>query len=181
MIQIRIGGWAGQGVMLAGTILAHGFSEGMNRNVIMTRTYTSAVRSGIATSDVLVDDSEIYDLVITSPDTMIIMDQRALDASIPMVRKSRFVIVDSTVVKNVPGDLENVHRISASELAEKISSPKTANMVLLGAFAGITGEVPLDILENSVRSYVPERFIAADLECISAGFHLVRSVIGGSC
>ncbi|MEM0354556.1 MAG: 2-oxoacid:ferredoxin oxidoreductase subunit gamma, partial [Thermoplasmata archaeon] len=60
MIQIRIGGWAGQGVILAGTILAETFSRVLKKNVVMTRSYTAAVRSGITTADIIVDDDEIY-------------------------------------------------------------------------------------------------------------------------
>jgi 2-oxoglutarate ferredoxin oxidoreductase subunit gamma len=156
--------------MLAGTILAHSFSEVLKKNVIMTRSYTAAVRSGISTADVIVDEAEIYDLVITSPDVMIFMDQRALDASTALARKSNCVIIDSTVVKKVPEDLRNVHSVDASEKAEKISSPKISNMVLLGAFSRITGLVSQEALEETVRKYVPEKFAEADLECIRSGF-----------
>ncbi|MEM0156287.1 MAG: 2-oxoacid:acceptor oxidoreductase family protein [Thermoplasmataceae archaeon] len=170
MIQIRIGGWAGQGVMLAGTILAHSFSEVLKKNVVMTRSYTAAVRSGISTADVIIDDSAIYDLVITFPDVMIFMDQRALEASIGLARKSSYVIIDSTVVKKVPEDLKNVHVVDASAKAERISSPKISNMVLLGAFSRITGFVPMEALEETVKKYVPEKFAGADVECVRSGF-----------
>ncbi len=170
MIQIRITGWAGQGVMLAGRILADTFSEGLHKNVIMTRSYTSAVRSGVATSDIIVDDNEIDELAVTEPDVMIVMDQRALDASADLARKSKCLLVDSTVVTHIPDYLTEVHRIGASAIAEKISSPKISNMVLLGAFSEITKDVPVKVLEEIVQHFVPSKFIESDLKAIESGF-----------
>jgi len=172
MIQIRIGGWAGQGVVLAGTILSQAFSTVMKKNVVMTRSYTAAVRSGITTSDIIVDDSEIYDLMITEPNVMIIMYQKTFDKYIDLIKKSNYVIIDSTMIKNVPDDLNNVYRIKASEIAEKISSPRISNMVLLGAYAKITGHIPLQALEESVKKYVSKRYLDEDLKAIYSGFSL---------
>lgn len=172
MIQIRIGGWAGQGVVLAGTVLSQTFSNVLKKNVVMTRSYTAAVRSGITTSDIIVDDSEIYDLVITEPTVMIIMYQKTFDRFLDLIRKSRYVIVDSTMVKNVPEDIKNVYSVNASEMAEKISNPRISNMVLLGAYAKITGHVPVNALEQAVRKYVSKRFLEEDLKAIYAGYSL---------
>ncbi len=170
MIQIRIGGWAGQGVILAGTILAETFSRVLKKNVVMTRSYTAAVRSGITTSDIIVDDGEIYDLIITRPDVLIFMYQKTFDRYIDLARKSKYVIVDSSLVKSIPSDMKNVYSIDASTIASRISSPKIANMVLLGYYARITGHLDIKDLEESIRGTVSKRFLDEDLRAISAGF-----------
>jgi len=172
MIQIRIGGWAGQGVVLAGTILSQTFSTVMKKNVVMTRSYTAAVRSGITTSDILVDDEYIYDLMITEPTVMIIMYQKTFDRYIDLIKKSKYVIVDSAMVKNIPYDLKNVFSLNASKIAEEISNPRISNVVLLGAYAKITGQVPFSALEESLKKYVPKKFLEDDLKAIYAGYSL---------
>ncbi|MDP8012173.1 MAG: 2-oxoacid:acceptor oxidoreductase family protein [Thermoplasmata archaeon] len=172
MIQIRIGGWAGQGVVLAGTILSQTFSTVLKKNVVMTRSYTAAVRSGVTTSDIIVDDDYIYDLMITEPNVMIIMYQKTFDRYIDLIKKSDHVIIDSTMVKNIPEELKNIYKINASEIAEKISNPRISNMVLLGAYAKITGHIPIEALEKSVRMYVSKRFLDEDIKAIYAGYSL---------
>ncbi|MCI4434884.1 MAG: 2-oxoacid:acceptor oxidoreductase family protein [Thermoplasmata archaeon] len=170
MIQIRIGGWAGQGVILAGTILAETFSRVLKKNVVMTRSYTAAVRSGITTSDIIVDDDEIYDLIITRPNVMIFMYQKTLDRYIDLAKKSDFVIVDSSLIKNIPEEIKNVYRIDASRIASEISSPRIANMVLLGYYSRVTGHLGLRDLEESIRNTVSKRFVEEDIRAITAGY-----------
>ncbi len=170
MIQIRIGGWAGQGVVLAGTILANAFSA-MGKNVVMTRSYTAAVRSGITTSDIIVDDSEIYDLVITKPDVMIFMYDKTFQKYMDLARKAKYVILDSSLIKNYP-DNPNIYPVDASEIAEKISSPKLANIVLIGAYAKITSHLDLETIEKAVRENVSRKFIDDDISALHAGFSL---------
>ena len=170
MIQIRIGGWAGQGVILAGTILAETFSRVLKKNVVMTRSYTAAVRSGITTADIIVDDDEIYDLIITNPNVMIFMYQKTFEKYIQLAKKSDSLIVDSSLVKNVPNDLKNLYQIDASSIAASISNPKISNMVLLGYYAKITGHVSLNDLEETLKNKISKRFLEEDLKGIRAGF-----------
>ena len=170
MIQIRIGGWAGQGVILAGTILAETFSRVLKKNVVMTRSYTAAVRSGITTADIIVDDDEIYDLIITNPNVMIFMYQKTFEKYIQLAKKSDYLIVDSSLVKNVPNDLKNLYQIDASYIAASISNPKISNMVLLGYYAKITGHVSLNDLEETLKNKISKRFLEEDLKGIRAGF-----------
>ncbi|MEL9999238.1 MAG: 2-oxoacid:acceptor oxidoreductase family protein [Thermoplasmata archaeon] len=170
MIQIRIGGWAGQGVILAGTILAETFSRVLKKNVVMTRSYTAAVRSGITTADIIVDDDEIYDLIITNPNVMIFMYQKTFEKYIQLAKKSDYLIVDSSLVKNVPNDLKNLYQIDASSIAASISNPKISNMVLLGYYAKITGHVSLNDLEETLKNKISKRFLEEDLKGIRAGF-----------
>ena len=170
MIQIRIGGWAGQGVILAGTILAETFSRVLKKNVVMTRSYTAAVRSGITTADIIVDDDEIYDLIITNPNVMIFMYQKTFEKYIQLSKKSDYLIVDYSLVKNVPNDLKNLYQIDASSIAASISNPKISNMVLLGYYAKITGHVSLNDLEETLKNKISKRFLEEDLKGISAGF-----------
>ena len=170
MIQMRIGGWAGQGVILAGTILAETFSRVLKKNVVMTRSYTAAVRSGITTADIIVDDDEIYDLIITNPNVMIFMYQKTFEKYIQLAKKSDYLIVDSSLVKNVPNDLKNLYQIDASSIAASISNPKISNMVLLGYYAKITGHVSLNDLEETLKNKISKRFLEEDLKGIRAGF-----------
>ncbi len=171
MIQIKIGGWAGQGVVLSGIILSTAFSNVLEKNVVMTRSYTAAVRSGITSADVIVDDNEIYDLNAHEPDVLIIMYQKTFDKYIGMVKAAKYVIVDSTLVKDIPSDLKNIYSVKASEIAENISSPKISNMVLLGKYVAITKHLTIDALEEAVKLSVSKKFIDDDLKALRSGFY----------
>ncbi|MGC8610305.1 MAG: 2-oxoacid:acceptor oxidoreductase family protein [Thermoplasmata archaeon] len=171
MIQIKIGGWAGQGVVLSGVILSTAFSNVLNKNVVMTRSYTAAVRSGITSADIIVDDNEIYDLNANEPNVLIIMYQKTFDKYIEMVKRAEYVIIDSTLVTKVPEDLKNVYNINASEIAAKISSPKIANMVLLGKYAAITKHLPLESLLEALKYNVSKKFLEEDIKAMNAGYY----------
>ena len=105
------------------------------------------------------------------PDVLIIMYQKTFDKYIGMVKAAKYVIVDSTLVKDIPSDLKNIYSVKASEIAENISSPKISNMVLLGKYVAITKHLTIDALEEAVKLSVSKKFIDDDLKALRSGFY----------
>lgn len=170
MIQIRIAGWAGQGLVLAGSILAHAYAMHENKNVITTRSYTAAVRSGITYSDIIVDDHEIYDLVITKPQALIVLYQKTMDKFVPLAKKSEYLIVEKNLVPNVPTIPGKVVIVPAYDIANQEKSPKMVNMVMLGAFAKATNLISIDSLIKSIDQNVSEKFRDLNKKLIMRGY-----------
>ncbi len=170
MIQIRIAGWAGQGLVLAGSILAHAYAMHENKNVVTTRSYTAAVRSGITYSDIIVDDHEIYDLVITKPQALIVLYQKTMDKFVSLAKKSEYLIVEKNLVPNVPDIPGKTVRVPAYDIANQENSPKMVNMVMLGAFAKSTNLIAIDSLIKSIDQNVSEKFRDLNKKLIMLGY-----------
>ncbi len=169
MIKIRLGGWAGQGTVLAGVVLGDALGMGQGYHVVQTRSYSAAVRSGISFSDVIADTEPLYELTIDIPDFLIVQYQKTLDAWIPMARECGCLIVDSTQVHDIP-ETKDLVSIPASEMAERLGTAKSANMVLLGALCKLCPEITLDALKDSIRRTVPKRFEDNNIKSLEAGY-----------
>ena len=78
-MRLRFAGFGGQGVVLCGFIFGKAaMLDG--KNSMHTQSYGSASRGGLTTSDVGIQDGEIYDLVYEELDVLVAMSQQSYDA-----------------------------------------------------------------------------------------------------
>ncbi len=172
MIKIRIGGWAGQGTVLAGRILATSLALEQGMNVVQKRSYSAAVRSGISYSDIIADEQPLDELVVDSPDHLIVLYQKTLDEWKDIACRSGRLIVDTTRVADTSGIDCEIVKIPAGTIAQELGTSKAANMVLLGALAA-SSEVDLDSLKKTVSKNLPERYRELNLEALQKGYEYV--------
>lgn len=173
MIQIRIGGWAGQGTVLAGTVLGKSLALEQGYNVVQRRSYSAAVRSGVAYSDVIANKEDVDELRIDIPDYLLILFQNTLDEWADEVKDVRYLLVDSSRVDYIPETNAEIYKVPAGSIAEDISSSKVANIVLLGALAKISDEIDLDALIKTIKSEFPEKFKDMNVKAVKKGFESV--------
>ncbi|MFP3872246.1 MAG: 2-oxoacid:acceptor oxidoreductase family protein [Candidatus Natronoplasma sp.] len=173
MMKIRIGGWAGQGTVRAGTILGRSLALEQNYNVVQQRSYSAAVRSGIAYSDVVADEDELDELVIEVPDYLLVLYQDTLDEWEEMASIVDHLIVDSSRVERIPETSGELYEVPAGQIAEDIATSKAANVVLLGALASVTEEIELKGLEKTVRKEFPEKYVDLNVEALAKGYEAV--------
>ncbi len=132
--QIICAGFGGQGVLLAGQILAYaGLAEG--KNVSWLPAYGPEMRGGTANCNVVVSDEEVASPVVVEADCAIVMNRPSMEMFERAVRPNGLLIMNSDLIEVQPtrGDIK-VLRIPANRLAEQAGSVKAANMVMLGAY-----------------------------------------------
>ncbi|MFP4051606.1 MAG: 2-oxoacid:acceptor oxidoreductase family protein [Thermoplasmata archaeon] len=174
MFKIRIGGWAGQGTVRAGSLLGKSLAIEQGYDVVQKRSYSAAVRSGIAYSDVISDKENVDELVIDVPDFLLILYQKTLDEWKSTAEKSRFLIVDSTRVDDIPEIKGETHRVPAGQIAEDIATAKAANVVLLGALANVSDDIELESLKKIVKSDFSEKYVDMNLEALEKGYEEIE-------
>jgi len=152
--QILIAGFGGQGVVLAGNVLAQP-ALAAGKHVSAMVSYGAEVRGGTATCTVIISDDEIVSPVVDNPASAIILNQPSLDKFENDVVKGGLIILNSSLVDRDAKrkDIE-VIKIPATELANELGNRKIANLVLVGAF--IKKTKVLDI--NKVLEILPQAF-----------------------
>ncbi len=173
MISIRIGGWAGQGTVLAGTILGKSLALEQGYEVVQKRSYSAAVRSGIAYSDIIADKQDVDELTIEIPDYLIILYQKTLDAWREKVQGCENLIVDSTRVHEIDKEIGKIYKVPAGRIAEDLGSSKAANIVLLGALARISKEIDLDSLIKTIESDFPKKYKKMNVDAVKKGYEFI--------
>lgn len=174
MMQVRLGGFGGQGIVLAGVLLGHaGVLDG--HWVSGTNSYGAQARGTACRAEVILSDHPVDFPQILEPDVLVAMSQGAYDRFVQETKEDGLVIYDSQLVK--PGDNTPLHRpIPATEAAiREIGNRQVANVVMLGAFTALAHAVSKESMETAVSQYVPPRFKEENLGALKRGFRLGQS------
>ncbi len=175
MSKIRIAGFGGQGVILAGELLAFAaVIDGKEGSAI--GLYGSAARGGLTSSEVVISDEFIDAPFSENPDVLIALSQDGYDKYLNTVNQNGVIIVDSGMVsiKQHPKQYE----LQATNIATlELKSPVVANMVMLGALSAITDMISKTALVNAIKETVQEKFIELNLRGIEIGFEKGKQII----
>ncbi len=169
-------GFGGQGIISLGQIWVYTAME-EGKNVTFFPFYGAEKRGGIARAGVVVSDEEIASPLVTSPDSVLVMNPDSLPLCEKILRPQGLMVINSSIVKDGPQrkDIRVVH-LKAQEIAEGIGDGKIANMVALGALAKLTGALELTNVEKILKKFFPEgkhRFIPLNVQAIEAGMKAV--------
>jgi 2-oxoglutarate ferredoxin oxidoreductase subunit gamma len=145
--ELIIAGFGGQGVILAGQILAWAANlEG--KHVIWSPSYGPEMRGGASHCTVIVSSEPIGSPIVAFPDSEVIMDNPSLGRFLPGLKPGGLLILNSSLVRRNP-DRPDIRKIAvpANRIAEGMGDVRCANLVMLGALLGLVplvGEASLD-------------------------------------
>ncbi len=147
---IRISGFGGQGVISAGVLLAYtGILE--NKNVSFFPSYGAEMRGGTANCSVVIASDEVDTPIVSSPDTVIVLNEPSLAKFEPLVKPGGTLIVNTSLIKTEPSRKDiKVIKVPCNEIADKLGNAKVMNMVALGVFAKATGAVSIDSIAKAL-------------------------------
>lgn len=138
--KIIIGGFGGQGVVLAGNILARAaLLEG--RNIAGMVSYGAEIRGGTANASVIISDEEIFSPIISKADTVFAFNQPSLSKFSSRLSESGFLVVNTSLIKELTDvkDSVKVIRIPATEIAIELGNVRSANVVAIGTYIKVSG------------------------------------------
>lgn len=176
MKQIRLCGLGGQGIVMAGAILAHAaFLD--KKFVGLSSGYSSQVRGGVTISDLVFSDTFIDFPLVTEINILLAMLQEGYQESLPLVNKEGIIILDGTKVRAIPDSSIKHYTLPATETAIKeLKSEMAANIILLAAANSILNIVSEASLKEGIKSNITPRFIKLNIEAMRIGLDLVKKV-----
>ncbi len=177
--EIIIAGFGGQGVLSMGKILAYsGIMQDME--VSWMPSYGPEMRGGTANVTVILSDERVSSPVLKNFDTAIILNQQSLDKFEPSVKPGGILLYDGNGITRHPGRKDiSIYRVDAAEEAAKMSTTKTFNMIVLGAYLKIKPLVKLENVIAGLKKSLPERhhhLIPLNEEAIKRGFEIVKEL-----
>ncbi|GAB1365722.1 2-oxoacid:acceptor oxidoreductase family protein [Candidatus Cloacimonadaceae bacterium] len=173
--EIRLSGSGGQGLILAGIILARA-AVIEKRRVTQTQSYGPESRGGYSRADVIISDQEIYFPEATNFNCLLALTQEACDVYLFDLRDNGILIIDTTFVKNLALAAENTYELPFTEIAqEKLGSPITTNILSLAFLVKITGIVKEESLRQSIAETVKPGFVDVNHKAMEIGFELAKN------
>ncbi|MEO0098301.1 MAG: 2-oxoacid:acceptor oxidoreductase family protein [candidate division WOR-3 bacterium] len=168
MIEIKIVGKGGQGIVLAGEILAHAaILKGKFASAIAG--YSSQARGGDVSCDVMISEKEISSPFVLKPEYLISLASEGYEKIIPLISEETKVFLDATIC-NWKWE-RNHFPIPAQKIAQEVcQSPQVANMVILGYFARRTEIVSLDNLCSVLKEKMKGKTLEVNIKALKEGY-----------
>jgi len=170
--EVRIAGFGGQGVILAGIVLGHAAAVYEGKKAVQTQSYGAEARGGAARSEVVISNQKIDYPKVISADITIAISQESFEKYGTNVKPGSKLFVDADLVANISTVKGGtIYCIPATKLAaNEFKKTLVANMVMLGAVAAVTKVVKLDSLKMSIVEVAPKGSVGLNTRALERGF-----------
>jgi 2-oxoisovalerate ferredoxin oxidoreductase beta subunit len=180
-LRIRVAGFGGQGVLLAGEVLAEaGLDAGLE--VSWLPSYGPEMRSGTSNCHIRLSHEPADSPLVTSPNMLLAMNEPSLKKFVATVQPGGWILYNGDAI---PDDCkrDDVHALAFpfTQIADKLGEPRVANMVLLGTLLEITGVLPQACVDRALRRLVRQvQWLEIDQRALARGRKLYRESSEGA-
>ncbi len=179
--EVTWAGFGGQGVMVAGQLLAYtGIAEG--KQIVWIPSYGPEMRGGTAYCTVVVSDRRIGSPIIRFPQAAVVFNRPSFDKFTPTIKPGGLLVVNSSLI-DVTTERDDLTEIlvPANQMAMEAGSPKVVNIAMLGAFIGACEIVSLDNVKKTLEDKLGKKkdLLGINMKILQAGYDLAKNTIAG--
>lgn len=176
--ELRIAGFGGQGVISMGILIATAVGKYEGKEVAQTQSYGPEARGGACKTEVVISEEEIDYIKALQPDVLVAMSQPALDKYVVDIDAQKcLVIVDNTIVDNVPATIRRVVRIPATKMAEEqIGDRVVANVLMLGAVTQLSNFLSYETARQAIADNMSPKTLEKNLKAFEIGYQYAASL-----
>ena len=154
--EIVIGGFGGQGIILAGYVVGKAATIFDHKNAALTQDYGPAARGGACRAQVIISDSPISYPVVENPSVMVVMSQVAYTKYTAGLSRDVWLFIEEDLVKTEEQLTDHFYAIPATRMAEELGRRTVSNVVMLGFLTAIKQIVSVEAMKESVLDSVPK-------------------------
>jgi 2-oxoglutarate ferredoxin oxidoreductase subunit gamma len=170
--EIRICGFGGQGIILAGVVLGEAATRAGYR-AVQTQSYGPESRGGAARAEVVISSEPIDYPRVSRPDVVVALSQAGYDRFGRDVADDGIVLVDEALV-----EAEGATSVPFTTAAEEVGRKIVSNIVMVGYLGALIDVIPHDVIESTVLANIPAGTEDLNLKAVRAGRDLWLSSEG---
>ena len=174
-----IAGFGGQGVLLAGTILANSFMLA-GKNVTWYPCYGAEMRGGTVNCEIVTSDTEVSSVHKQDADFALVLNQQSFDKFITRLKVGGTIVANSTLVaESRPRDDIKYVFAPMTEIANSLGSAKITNSVALGVLSSacdLVSEKYLILGLEKVLGEAKKEFVPLNNKALKLGAENLLSV-----
>lgn len=181
-VEIQIGGFGGQGVILAGMAIGRGLVLYEDHHVSLTQSFGPEARGSACSVQLVVSRQPVLYPYVSRPDILVTMSQEAGRKFLPNLREGGILILEEDLVR--PGLAEEelqerfrVYRVPATRLAEELGRKFVLNVVMVGFLVGVTRLLRPESVRRSVAELVPPGTQELNLAALDKGYAFGRAQV----
>ena len=176
--EVRLSGSGGQGLILAGKILAEAVAIYEGRNAVQTQSYGPEARGGASKAEVVISDGEIDYPKAMSLDVLLSLTQESCTKYSGDLKSGGTLIVDSELVPYPPKGEWKVYAAPITDIATtKVGKVVVTNIVALGLLARITEIVSMDAMKKAILARVPKGTEEVNMKAFDEGWKAAEDLL----
>ena len=172
--NVIIAGFGGQGILLAGEVLANALMLD-EKNVTWFPCYGAEMRGGTVNCEVVASDEEVSSVNKKEADFIIALNQLSFDKFLPVLKKGGWIIANSSLVQELKFRIDvNYLFAPITALANELGEIKISNIISLGLLAKISKITSVESLHEALDKVLPEHrknLLAINLKALETGFN----------
>jgi 2-oxoglutarate ferredoxin oxidoreductase subunit gamma len=171
--NVIIAGFGGQGVLLAGEVLANALMND-GKYVTWYPSYGAEMRGGTVNCEIVTGSMPVSAVNKKEVDFLIALNQLSFDKFLSKVKSGGLVIANSSLVKEIKTRADITYLFAPiTKLAEQVGNIRMANILALGVFAGASKLISLQSLATALESVIPphrHNLLPLNLEALKIGY-----------
>lgn len=169
--NVIIAGFGGQGVLTLGKLICLA-ADSAGKNATFFPSYGGEQRGGTCNCTVVISDEEIGTPIVDKADYIIVMNEPSYDKFKSRVAPGGTLVVNESQIYKSE-DLEGIKRVvvKSDDIATELGNRLASNMVMLGAFTGLTEFVDVDSVEEAIRVALgsKKQYLETNLKAFNKG------------
>ena len=154
MNEIICSGLGGQGVLVAGEIIADIAMED-GKNVSWYPSYGFEMRGGAANCELKIGDEDLQSPYCLEPDILYTLSESAIDTFEERLKPGGVLLVNSSIVSEDRKYREDIKviKVPATDIANEAQNARGTNIVMLGAMAAASDLYDVDHVRAGMDNY----------------------------
>ena len=178
MTELRIAGFGGQGVILAGMVIGRAATIYDNKFVTLTQSFGPEARGSACSVQLIVSPQPILYPYINRPNILVVMSQEACTRFCTDIKPGGVLLYEQDLIKLSKKCAPNVKAfgIPATRLAEELGRKLVLNMVMVGFVTAMTSLTTAEAVRKSVADSVPKGTEQLNLAAFEKGYEYGRAL-----
>jgi 2-oxoglutarate ferredoxin oxidoreductase subunit gamma len=175
--EIRIAGFGGQGIILAGYIIGKAAAIYDNKYSTLIQSFGPEARGSSCSAQVIISESQILYPYLIQPSIAVLMSRDAYDKFSDDVEEGGILLVEKDLVhtKKSPKKV-STFAIPATRLAEEMGRKIVTNIIMVGFFSAVTGITSYEATRKAVETSVPHGTEELNLKAFETGFEFGKNL-----
>ena len=175
--EVRLSGEGGQGLVLAGKVLAEAAAIYDDMNATQSQSYGPEARGGASRSEVIISDDDIDYPKAVNIDLLLALTQESVTKYWHDLKSGGILLVDKDACRELPEGDFKIYRAPIIELArEKVGKLLVANIVALGFITELAKVVSHDAVEAAILARVPKGTEDLNLRAFKTGIEAAQAL-----
>jgi 2-oxoglutarate ferredoxin oxidoreductase subunit gamma len=177
--EIRIAGFGGQGVILAGMVIGRAATIYDHKFVTLTQSFGPEARGSACSVQLIVSTEPVLYPYISRPDLLVAMSQEAYARFGPELKPGGLLLYEQDMIslsKKLPADIKTFG-IPATRFAEELGRKLVLNMIMVGFVTATTSLTTAEAVRKAVEDSVPRGTEKLNLAAFEKGLEFGRNLL----